>query len=131
MGAFSQFHDAMIFAIVPPAVQELGNATGFDLQLVDVANIGHDRLLQARNMMLGMAAQDHSVTQVRPMSLDDAPQLKVNVDQNKARALGLDLGDINATIAAAWGSAYVNDFIDRGRVKRVYIQADEAYRMAP
>ncbi|PZO91240.1 MAG: hydrophobe/amphiphile efflux-1 family RND transporter [Sphingomonas sanxanigenens] len=131
MGAFSQFHDAMIFAIVPPAVQELGNATGFDLQLVDVANIGHDRLLQARNMMLGMAAQDQSVTQVRPMSLDDAPQLKVNVDQNKARALGLDLGDINATIAAAWGSAYVNDFIDRGRVKRVYIQADEAYRMAP
>jgi HAE1 family hydrophobic/amphiphilic exporter-1/multidrug efflux pump len=131
MGPFSQFHDAMIFALVPPAVQELGNATGFDLQLVDTGNIGHAGLLQARNMMLGMASQDKSVTQVRPMSLDDAPQLKVNIDQDKARALGLDIDAVNSTISTAWGGAYVNDFIDRGRVKRVYIQADEPYRMAP
>ncbi|MBJ6122780.1 efflux RND transporter permease subunit [Sphingomonas mollis] len=131
MGPFSQFHDAMIFALVPPAVQELGNATGFDVQLVDTAGIGHARLLAARNMMLGMAMQDQRLAQVRPLSLEDAPQLKVDVDQDKARALGLDLGEINSTISTAWGGAYVNDFIDRGRVKRVYIQADQPFRMAP
>jgi len=131
MGAFSGFKDAMIFAIVPPAVQELGNATGFDLQLVDTGGIGHEGLLAARNMMLGMSMQNPNVAQVRPLSLDDAPQLKVEVDQDKARALGLDLGQVNTTIATAWGGAYVNDFIDRGRVKRVYIQADEAYRQRP
>ncbi len=131
MGAFSQFHDAMIFALVPPAVQELGNATGFDVQLVDTAGIGHEKLLAARNMMLGMAMGDARLSQVRPLSLDDAPQLKVNVDQDKARALGLDLSTVNSTISTAWGGAYVNDFIDRGRVKRVYIQADAPYRLAP
>jgi len=131
MGPFSQFHDAMIFALVPPAVQELGNATGFDLQLIDTGGIGHEKLLMARNMMLGMSMQDKSVTQVRPLSLDDAPQLKVNIDEDKARALGLDLATVNSTIATAWGGAYVNDFIDRGRVKRVYIQADQPYRLAP
>ena len=131
MAAFSQFHDALIFAVVPPAVQELGNATGFDLQLVDEAGIGHAKLLQMRNMMLGMAAQNPKLVGVRPNALDDAPQLKVDVDQDKARALGLDLSTINNTISTAWGGAYVNDFIDRGRVKRVYLQADEPYRMAP
>ncbi|HEU0067577.1 MAG TPA: efflux RND transporter permease subunit [Sphingomonas sp.] len=131
MGAFSQFHDAMIFALSPPAVQELGNATGFDFQLVDTGGIGHARLLAARNMLLGMAAGDKRLAQVRPQSLDDAPQLKVDVDQDKASALGLDLSTINATIATAWGGSYVNDFIDRGRVKRVYVQADEPYRRAP
>ena len=131
MAAFAQFKDAMIFSVVPPAVQELGNATGFDLQLVDVAGIGHDKLIAARNMMLGMASQDPALVGVRPNSLDDAPQLKINVDQDKARALGLDLSTVNNTISTAWGGAYVNDFIDRGRVKRVYIQADAPYRMAP
>ena len=131
MGPFSQFKDAMIFALVPPAVQELGNATGFDLQLVDTGGIGHDRLVQARNMMLGMAMQDPRVAQVRPLSLEDAPQLKVDVDQDRARALGLDIATINSTISTAWGGAYVNDFIDRGRVKRVYLQADAPYRMSP
>lgn len=131
MGAFSQFKDGMIFALVPPAVQELGNATGFDVQLVDTGGIGHERLLTARNQLLGMAAQDQRLAQVRPLSLDDAPQLKVNIDQDKARALGLDLSAVNSTIATAWGGAYVNDFIDRGRVKRVYIQADTPYRLAP
>ncbi len=131
MGAFSQYKDGMIFALVPPAVQELGNATGFDVQLVDQTGQGHDKLLQARNMMLGMAMGDKSLAQVRPLSLDDAPQLKVDVDQDKARALGLDLGVVNSTIATAWGGAYVNDFIDRGRVKRVYVQADAPFRLAP
>jgi len=131
MGALSQFKDAMIFAVVPPAVQELGNATGFDLQLVDQTGIGHERLLAARNMMLGMASQDASLTGVRPNALDDAPQLKVNIDHDKARSLGLDLTSINNTISTAWGGAYINDFIDRGRVKRVYMQADTPYRLAP
>jgi len=131
MGAFSQYKDGMIFALVPPAVQELGNATGFDVQLVDTGGIGHERLVQARNMMLGMAAQDPRVAQVRPLSLEDAPQLKVKIDEDKARALGLDLADINSTIATAWGGGYINDFIDRGRVKRVYVQADAPYRLAP
>ncbi|MEG3151146.1 efflux RND transporter permease subunit [Sphingomonas sp. ZT3P38] len=131
MGPFSQYKDGLIFAIVPPAVQELGNATGFDVQLVDETGIGHDRLLAARNMLLGMASQDKRLAQVRPVSLDDAPQLKVDIDQDKARALGIDLASINATIASAWGGAYVNDFIDRGRVKRVYIQADAPYRLRP
>ena len=131
MGAFSQYKDGMIFALVPPAVQELGNATGFDVQLVDSGGIGHERLTQTRNMMLGMAMQDPRLAQVRPLSLEDAPQLKVDIDQDKARALGLDLSAVNATIATAWGGAYVNDFIDRGRVKRVYVQADAPYRLRP
>ncbi len=130
-GAFSQYHDAAIFAIVPPAVQELGNATGFDLWLVDRAAIGHDKLLAARNQLLGMAAGDKRVAQVRPLSLDDAPQLNVDVDQEKAGALGLDISQINSAISTAWGGAYVNDFLDRGRTKRVYLQADEQYRSSP
>ena len=131
MAALSQFHDAMIFPVVPPAVQELGNATGFDLQLVDQTGIGHAALLAARNQMLGMASQDKTLVGVRPNALDDAPQLKVDVDHDKARALGLDLSTVNNTVSTAWGGAYVNDFIDRGRVKRVYLEADSPYRQAP
>ncbi|WEK42103.1 MAG: efflux RND transporter permease subunit [Candidatus Sphingomonas colombiensis] len=129
--AFSQYKDGMIFALVPPAVAQLGNATGFDMQLVDTGNIGHEKLTEARNMLLGMAAQDKRVSQARPVNLEDAPQLNINVDQDKARALGLDLASINSTISTAWGGAYINDFVDRGRVKRVYIQADEPYRVRP
>jgi HAE1 family hydrophobic/amphiphilic exporter-1/multidrug efflux pump len=129
--ALSSYKDATIFALIPPAVQELGNATGFDAQLVDSTGIGHERLLALRNQMLGMAAKDTRLAQVRPVSLDDAPQLKVNVDQDKARALGIDLGEASSTIATAWGGAYVNDFIDRGRVKRVYVQADAPFRLQP
>ncbi|NMN04494.1 MULTISPECIES: efflux RND transporter permease subunit [unclassified Novosphingobium] len=131
MASFAAYRDGLIFAITPPAVQELGNATGFDLQLVDQAGLGHAGLLKIRNMMLGMAMQDKSLVGVRPNSLDDAPQLKVTVDQDKAGALGVDLATINSTIATAWGGSYVNDFVDRGRVKRVYVQADAPYRMAP
>ncbi len=131
MGAFSQYTDGLIFAVVPPAVQELGNATGFDLQLVDRNGIGHAGLLAARNAMLGGAAQNKSLIGVRPNAVDDAPQLKINVDHDKARALGLDLTSVNSTISAGLGGAYINDFIDRGRVKRVYMQADQQYRLTP
>ena len=131
MGPFSQYKDGMIFALVPPAVQELGNATGFDVQLVNSGNVSHQQLTQTRNMLLGMAMGDQRVAQVRPLSLEDAPQLKIEVDQDKARALGLDLSAVNSTIATAWGGSYINDFVDRGRVKRVYVQADQAYRLKP
>ena len=130
-GAFSQFRDALIISFIPPAALELGNATGFDLQLVDTGNIGHAKLVEARNMLLGMAMQDKRIVGIRPVSLEDAPQLKVDVDEDKARALGLDIGQINQTISEAWGGSYINDFIDRGRVKRVYVQADEPYRQRP
>ena len=130
-GALSQYRDALIISVIPPAALELGNATGFDLQLVDTGSIGHAKLVEARNMLLGMAMQDKRVAGLRPVSLEDAPQLTVDVDQDKARALGLDIGQINQTIASAWGGSYINDFIDRGRVKRVYVQADEPYRQQP
>jgi hydrophobe/amphiphile efflux-1 (HAE1) family protein len=131
MGVFPKYRDASIFAVLPPAVQELGNATGFDLWLVDQTNQGHDKLLAARNKILGAAAGDKRLAQVRPITLDDAPQLDVNIDQDKAGALGLDLASVNSEISTAWGGAYVNDFLDRGRTKRVYVQADEAYRSTP
>ena len=131
MAVFSQFKDAMIFAVVPPAVQELGNATGFDLQLVDQNGIGHAKLLAARNAMLGAASQDKTLVGVRPNAVEDAPQLKIAIDHDKARALGLDLASVSSTISTAWGGRYINDFIDRGRVKRVYLQADTPYRIAP
>jgi hydrophobe/amphiphile efflux-1 (HAE1) family protein len=130
-GALSQYQDALIISFIPPAALELGNATGFDLQLVDTGNVGHARLVAARNQLLGMAMQDKRIVGIRPVSLEDAPQLSVDVDQDKARALGLDIGQINQTISSAWGGSYINDFIDRGRVKRVYVQADEPYRQAP
>src|SRR6185369_4058989 len=130
-GTLSQYRDALIISFIPPAALELGNATGFDLQLVDTGNIGHAKLVEARNMLLGMAMQDKRITGLRPVSLEDAPQLTVDVDQDKARALGLDIGQINQTVASAWGGTYINDFIDRGRVKRVYVQVDEPYRQRP
>src|SRR3546814_5025463 len=99
MGVFSKYRNATIFALMPPAVQELGNATGFDLWLVDNTNMGHEKLLGARNQLLGMAAGDKRVAQVRPVTLDDAPQLAVDIDQDKAGALGLDLGAINSEIS--------------------------------
>jgi multidrug efflux pump len=132
MGAFgAQFRDAMVFAIVPPAVSELGNSSGFDFQLQDTGGVGHETLMNARNMMLGMAAQDPNLVGVRPNGQDDTPQLKIEVDQAKAGALGLTTADINSALSAAWGGSYVNDFIDRGRVKKVYIQADAPFRMTP
>ncbi len=131
MAALSKVKDAVVFAFMPPSVPGLGNATGFNLQLVDRGGVGHERLMQARNQLLGMAAQNPKLVGVRPNGLEDTPQYKLTVDREKASALGLSLTDINTTLTAAWGSSYVNDFIDRGRVKRVYLQADAPYRMQP
>ena len=131
MGAFSRIRDAQVFAVIPPAVQELGNATGFDFELEDKGGIGHDRLNAAKGQLLGMASQDHGLVAVRPNGLPDVPQLKVSVDQPHAGALGLNLADVNDTLSTAWGGAYVNDFIDRGRVKHVYVQGDAQFRARP
>jgi len=131
MGAMSKLKDAVLFSFLPPSVPGLGNATGFDLQLVDRGGLGHDRLMQARNQLLGAAAQNPKLVGVRPNGLEDTPQFKLDVDREKASALGLSLSDINTTLSAAWGSSYVNDFIDQGRVKKVYLQADAPYRMQP
>lgn len=130
-GALGQIQDAMAFPILPPPIRELGNATGFEFQLVDRGGNGHKALMDARNQFLGMAAQNPKLVGVRPNGLSDVPQFKINIDSEKASALGLSLGDINNTLSIAWGSSYVNDFIDSGRIKRVYMQADSAYRMAP
>ncbi|KRA71819.1 multidrug transporter [Caulobacter sp. Root656] len=131
MGKFMQIRDAMVFAVVPPAVPELGTSSGFDFQLQDIGGVGHDALIAARNQVLGMAAQDPSLAGVRPNGQDDTPQLKIDIDQAKAGAMGLTTADINAALSAAWGGSYVNDFIDRGRIKKVYVQADAPYRMRP
>jgi multidrug efflux pump len=131
MGALSQIKDAMAFAFFPPPIRELGNASGFDLQLVDRAGLGHEALMGARNQLLGMAAQNPKLVGVRPNGLSDVPQYKIDIDSEKASALGLSLSDINRTLQIAWGSSYVNDFTDNGRIKRVYLQADAPHRMMP
>ncbi|MDB6171536.1 MAG: hydrophobe/amphiphile efflux family transporter [Chthoniobacteraceae bacterium] len=131
MGSFMQFKDAFAFAFAPPAVLELGNATGFDVRLVDRAGLGHEALMNARNQMLGMAAQNAVLTRVRPNGLDDMPVYQINIDQEKASALGLSLAGINASLTTIWGSTYVNDFIDKGRVKKVFMQGDSPFRMLP
>ncbi len=123
--------DAQAFAFAPPAVLELGNATGFDFQLIDRANQGHDALMNARNQVLGQAAQNKSLAQVRPNGLNDEPQYRVDIDWEKAEALGLSIENITSTLSAGWGSRYVNDFVDRGRVKRVFMQGEPNSRMLP
>jgi multidrug efflux pump len=129
--ALSKIRDAQVFAFAPPAVQELGNATGFDLELLDRTNQGHEKLIAARNQLLSLARSDRQLTQVRANGLDDEPEYEVQIDWEKASALGLTIADVNNTLSAAWGSQYVNDFIDRGRVKRVFIQGDAPSRMLP
>ncbi len=131
MGAFSQIRNALVFAFPPPAVVELGMAKGFDFQLLDRGGLGHAGLMAARNQLLGMAMQDPVLTKVRPNGLEDVPEYRVDVDWEKAGALGLPITTIHNTISAAFGSAYVNDFIQGGRVKRVFVQADAPYRMLP
>ncbi|MBE8365636.1 efflux RND transporter permease subunit, partial [Leptospira borgpetersenii serovar Balcanica] len=129
MGRFSQIKDAMVFAFNLPAIVELGTATGFDFELIDQGNLGHDKLTQARNQLLGEAAQHPDLlSQVRPNGLEDTPQFKIDIDQEKAQALGVSISDINTTLASAWGGSYVNDFIDRGRVKKVYVMSQAQYR---
>ncbi|WP_321390536.1 efflux RND transporter permease subunit [uncultured Desulfuromusa sp.] len=131
MGHLYGIKDASVYAFIPPPIPALGNASGFDFKLIDQAGLGHDALLQARNMMLGMASQDPRMVGVRPNGLSDVPQYKLDIDQEKASAFGLSINAITDTIGTAWGSTYVNDFVDQGRIKRVYMQGDAPYRMLP
>ncbi|HEV8025964.1 MAG TPA: efflux RND transporter permease subunit [Stellaceae bacterium] len=123
--------DAQIFVFNLPAVLELGNATGFDLELEDRAQLGHEKLLAARNQLLGMAAQDHSLFAVRPNGLEDAPQFHLDIDREKADALGVSISDLDATVQGALGSQFVNLFTRNGRVKQVYVQGEPDSRMLP
>jgi hydrophobe/amphiphile efflux-1 (HAE1) family protein len=129
--AFSGIRNALVFAFPPPAVPELGMAKGFDFELLDRGGMGHDALMAAQNQLLEIVAKDPRVTAVRPNSLDDVPEYRIDVDWKKAGALGVPITSIHNTISAAFGSAYVNDFIQGNRVKRVYVQADAPYRMLP
>lgn len=130
-GFFSTIKEAQVFAFNLPPISELGRATGFNLYLQDRGGLGHEALLNARNQLLGMAAQEPTLMQVRPNGMEDAAQLQIDVDQLKAQALGVSLSEINQTLAIGWGSAYINDFVDRGRVKKVYVQAEPEFRMTP
>ncbi|MDD3618065.1 MAG: efflux RND transporter permease subunit [Desulfobulbaceae bacterium] len=131
MGALSQIKEAMVFAFPPPPVVELGMATGFDLQLQDRGGLGHDQLMAARDQLIGMAAQDPRLTRVRPNGMNDVAEYYVDVDWDKAGALGIPISSIHNIISSAFGSAYVNDFIQAGRVKKVYAQVDAEHRMLP
>jgi len=131
MQAFSRIRNAQVYAFAPPAVVELGTASGFDFQLQDRGGLGHEALMAARNQLLSMAAQDPRLIRVRPNGLEDVPQYRIDVDWERAGVLGVPISAIHDTLAAAFGSAYVNDFIQGGRVKRVYVQADAPYRMLP
>jgi len=128
---FSQIRNALVFAFPPPSVIELGNATGFDFQLLDRGGLGHEKLMEARNQLLGMASKEKRLAKVRPNGMEDVSEYRVDVDWEKAGALGVPITSIHDTISGAFGSAYVNNFIQGGRVKRVYIQADAPYRMLP
>ncbi len=131
MGRFAQVRDATVLPFVPPAILEMGNAMGFDLYLQDSSGLGHEALMAARDQFLQLARQNPVLSAVRPNGKDDEPQYKVIIDDEKARALQVSIQSINDTMSAAWGSKYVNDFIDRGRVKRVYIQGKDDSRIAP
>ncbi|MCH9405540.1 multidrug efflux RND transporter permease subunit AcrB [Pantoea agglomerans] len=132
MQALGAIKDAMVIPFNLPAIIELGNATGFDFELIDQNNLGHDKLTEARNQLFGMIAQHpDTLVGVRPNGMEDTPQYKLTIDQEKAQALGVSLSDINTTLAASWGGSYVNDFIDRGRVKKVYVMGKADSRMLP
>ena len=129
--AFRKLTDARVFALAPPAIQGLGNSNGFDFYLQDINGAGHAKLIETRNRLLGLAGQSKLLANTRPNGQEDEPQYQIEIDQEKASALGLSLSDINTTLSTAWGSDYVNDFIDRGRVKKVYLQSDKDFRMQP
>jgi len=131
MGAFSRMRKSMVFAFPPPAVAEIGNARGVDFQLVDRGGLDHAALMNARNQLLGMAVQDARLVNVRPNGMEDVPEFRIDVDWEKAGALGMPITSIHNTLSAAFGGAYVNNFVQGGRVKRVYVQADAPYRMLP
>ncbi|MCT4707135.1 multidrug efflux RND transporter permease AcrD [Enterobacteriaceae bacterium H16N7] len=129
--AFSKIKEARVIASSPPAISGLGNAAGFDMELQDHGGAGHDALMAARDQLLNMADGEKLLTRVRHNGLDDSPQMQIDIDQRKAQALGVSIDDINNTLQTAWGSSYVNDFMDRGRVKKVYVQAAAKFRMLP
>jgi multidrug efflux pump len=129
--AFKKIKEGRVIASSPPAITGLGNSAGFDMELQDHAGLGHDALMKARDQLLAAAEGNASLVRVRHNGLDDTPQLRINVDQHKAQALGVSIDDINNTLQTGWGSTYVNDFLDRGRVKKVYVQAAAKYRMLP
>ena len=131
MRGFSKIKDGMAFAISPPAVVELGQANGFDFMLQDRGGLGHAKLMEARNQLLGMAMKNPKLIAVRPNGQDDAPQFKLDIDDVRAGSLGVSLADANEVLATAWGSSYVSDFIENGRVKKVFLQSDPKYRMLP
>jgi len=131
MAALSQIKDAFVFAFVPPPIPELGLSAGFAFYLKDNGGAGHEALTAARNQFLGAAAQSKLLANVRPNGQEDTPQFHIDVDNERAAALGLATADINSTLSAAWGGQYIDDFVDRGRVKRVYIRADAPFRMTP
>ncbi|MDA5562072.1 MULTISPECIES: efflux RND transporter permease subunit [Cobetia] len=128
---FNTLKGALAFAVNPPSIRELGNATGFDMMLVDRGGIGHEALTQARNKLMGMAAQNPAVTGLRPNGLEDRPQYNVKINELKATAMGIDLSDVYTTLSTAWGSSYVNDYLDNGRTKKVYVQGQAEARMQP
>jgi multidrug efflux pump len=128
---FFQFRDAMVFAFAPPSVLELGNATGFDFYLQDQAGLGHEALAAAADKFVALASKNPALVRTRINGVRDEPQYQLLIDDEKARAHGVSLADINSTISIAWGSSYVNDFIDRGRVKKVYLQGEPNSRMKP
>jgi multidrug efflux pump len=128
---FNKINEARVIASSPPAITGLGNSSGFDMELEDHAGQGHDKLMAARDQLLQLAAANPLLSRVRHNGLDDSPQLQIDIDQRKAQALGVSIDDINNTLSTAWGSTYVNDFVDRGRVKKVYVQAAAPFRMLP
>ncbi len=128
---FAGIRDAKVFAFAPPAVSELGNASGFDLMLQDKANLGHEALMQARNQLLADLSKDDRLVAIRPNGQEDAPEFKLEIDTHKAESLGVSIDDINTVFSNAWGSSYVNDFIDKGRIKKVMLQGEATYRMLP
>ena len=122
---------SLIYPMAPPPIQGFGNASGFDMQLKDVGGVGHQALLDARNQLMGMAMQNPTIATIRPGDQEDAPKLKLDINQEQAAAHGVPLATINSTISQAWGGSYVNNFIDRGRIKRVYIQGEPDSRVVP
>ncbi|UTF59881.1 efflux RND transporter permease subunit [Gilvimarinus sp. DA14] len=131
MGYFSTIKEAMIFPFAPPPIIQLGTASGFNMQLKDLGGQGHEALMNARNQLLGMAGQESELVGVRPNGQEDTPQFKLDIDFEKASALGVSISQINSVFSTAWAASYVNDFIDNGRIKRVYVQGDAPYRMMP
>jgi multidrug efflux pump len=131
MATFSKIRDGRVFALAPPPIQGMGSSSGFDFYLQDVSGAGHAKLMEVRNRLLALAGRSGLLANIRPNGQEDTPQFAINIEQEKASALGVSLADINTTLSTAWGSNYINDFIDRGRIKRVYLQSDTAFRMQP